>query len=168
MKNVDRESCQSKYSDIFYAYQKQYPTKEGAENIGKVFSHDKDELSKSILTTKLKNVRLKYRRAVDSGRRSGHGRVVFLYMELCEQIWGGSPTTDKINTGIETTDLSQELSTSQADETDSPASFESRYTPEPETSDDNEAIPGCSHTGPSINERRNSLDAQLKVIRRSG
>ena len=37
MKNVDWESCQSKYSDIFYAYQKQYPTKEEAENIGKVF-----------------------------------------------------------------------------------------------------------------------------------
>ena len=114
------------------------------------------------MTTKLKNVRLKYRRAVDSGRRSGHGRVVFLYMELCEQIWSGSPATDKINTGIETTDLSQESSTSQADETDSPASLESRYTPEPEASDDNEATPGCSHTGPNINERRNLLDAQLR------
>ena len=78
------------------------------------------------------------------------------------KIWGGSPATDKINTGIETTDLSQESSTSQADETDSPASLESRYTPEPEASDDNEATPGCSHTGPSINERRNLLDAQLK------
>ena len=59
---------------------------------------------------------------------------MFLYMELCEQIWGGSPATDKINTGIETTDLSQESSSSQADETDSPASLESRYTPEPEAS----------------------------------
>ncbi len=109
------------------------------------------------MTTKIKNIRLKYRKAVDLGRRSGHGRVVFLYMELCEQIWGGSPATDKINTGIETTDLSQESSSSQADEADSPAPLELRSTTEPEASDDNEAIPGCSHTGPRVNERRNLL-----------
>ena len=113
-------SVEVDYSGIFDAYQKQYPTKEEAENIGKVFSHSKDELTKNIVTTKLKNIRLKYRKAVDSGRRSGHGRIVFLYMELCEQIWVGSPATDKINTGIETTDLSQGSRSSQADETDSP------------------------------------------------
>ena len=162
IKSVDWELVQSKFSDIFYAYQKQYPTKKEAEKIGKVFSHGKEELTKSTMTTKLKNIRLKYRKVVDSGRRSGNGRVVLLYMELCEQIWGGSPVTDKINTGIETADFSQDLSSSQADQTDSPASLELRYAAEPEASDHNEATSGCSETGPSINERRNLLDAQLK------
>lgn len=41
-------------------------------------------------STKLKAIRLKYRHAVDSGKKSAHGRVVLLYFELCEQIWGGS------------------------------------------------------------------------------
>ena len=43
--------------------------------------------------------------AVDSGRRSGHGRVVYLYYDLCAKIWGGSPATEQIDTGLETEDL---------------------------------------------------------------
>ncbi len=93
---------------IFDAFQKQYATKEEAGKIEKVFSHSKDELTKNIMTTKLKNIRLKYRIAVDSGGRGGHRKVVFLHLELCEQICSGSPAIDKINIGIETTDLSQE------------------------------------------------------------
>ena len=42
---------------------------------------------------------------MDSGRRSGHGRVVYLYYELCAKIWGGSPATEQIGTGVETVDL---------------------------------------------------------------
>jgi hypothetical protein len=42
---------------------------------------------------------------VDSGRRSGHGRVVLLYYELCEKIWGGSPATEEIQNGLESTDV---------------------------------------------------------------
>jgi hypothetical protein len=63
-------------------------------------------MTKQILTTKLKNIRQKYRQAVDSGRRSGHGRVVMLYYELCEMVWGGSPATEQLETGLESTDLS--------------------------------------------------------------
>ena len=43
--------------------------------------------------------------AVDSGRRSGHGRVVYLYFDLCEKIWGGSPATEQMDTGLETTEI---------------------------------------------------------------
>ena len=32
------------------------------------------------------------------GKRSGHGRVVYLYFELCEKLWGGSPATEKLGT----------------------------------------------------------------------
>lgn len=49
-------------------------------------SHDKSTITKAILTTKLKSIRLKFRQAVDSGIRSGHERVVLLYFELCERI----------------------------------------------------------------------------------
>ena len=53
--------------------------------------------------------------AVDSGRRSGHGRVVYLYYELCEKIWGGSPATEKIKTGVETEDVNEQLVTGEGE-----------------------------------------------------
>lgn len=48
---------------------------------------------------------MKYRQAVDSGPKSGHGRVVLLYFELCEQIWGGSPATSTIECGMESAEI---------------------------------------------------------------
>ena len=42
---------------------------------------------------------------MDSGRRSGHGHVVLLYYELCEKIWGSSPATEEIQTGLESTEI---------------------------------------------------------------
>ena len=42
---------------------------------------------------------------MDSGRQSGHGRVVLLYNELCEKISGGSLATHKITSGVESRDL---------------------------------------------------------------
>ena len=42
---------------------------------------------------------------MDSVGKSGHGRVVLLYFEWCERIWGGSPATDQIQSGVESVDL---------------------------------------------------------------
>ena len=95
--NVDWESCQSKYSDILELFMSQYPSAENAKSIGKDFPHKKEEMTKVIITTKLKAVRSKFRAAFDSGRKSGHGRVVLLYFESCEAIWGGSPATSTIH-----------------------------------------------------------------------
>ena len=64
-----------------------------------------EELTKTALTTKLKAIRAKCRHAVDSGRKSGHGRVVLLYFDFCEKIWGGSPATRALGSGIKTTDI---------------------------------------------------------------
>ncbi|CAL8405074.1 unnamed protein product [Boreogadus saida] len=80
--------------------QRQYP-KEATED----FPHDAMAMTKSQLTSKLKNIRCKYRGAVDTGRRSGQGRVVMLYYELCQEIWGGSPSTRCIEGAMETDDL---------------------------------------------------------------
>ena len=101
MENIDWESCQTKYSDILDLFNDQYPSQENASSIGKDYPHQKGELIKSILTSKLKHIRQKSRQAVDSGRRSGHGRVVLLYFEQCELVWGGSPATETIPSGLE-------------------------------------------------------------------
>ena len=50
-------------------------------------------------------MRQRYRQAVDSGRKSGHGRVVSLYYETCPAIWGGSPATDQLEIGLESIDV---------------------------------------------------------------
>ncbi|CAL8392047.1 unnamed protein product [Arctogadus glacialis] len=69
------------------------------------FPHDAMAITKSQFTSKLKNIRSKYRGAVDTGRRSGQGRVVMLFYELCQEIWGGSPATRCIEGAMETDDL---------------------------------------------------------------
>ena len=55
--------------------------------------------------SKLKSIRLKYRQAMDSGKKSGHGRVIMCNFNLCNKIWGGSPATVQISSGLESTDL---------------------------------------------------------------
>jgi len=75
---VDWESIQSKYGDILEQMLAEYPaTQEAAKELQKDYSHKKSEITKQDLTTKLKAIRIMFRQAVDSGRRSGHGNVVF-------------------------------------------------------------------------------------------
>ena len=70
--SIDWESCQTKYSDIFRPYKDRYPTdQEEIKRLGKVYSRNKDELTKHILSNKLKNIRLKHRQVADAGRRRG-------------------------------------------------------------------------------------------------
>ncbi|XP_054626344.1 uncharacterized protein si:ch211-174j14.2 [Dunckerocampus dactyliophorus] len=122
--NVDWESCQSKYSDIMLAFRQQYAT--GDMAAGKDFPHDPCNVSKCQVTAKLKAVRNKFRHAVDSGRRRGHGRVVLIFFELCEEIWGGSPATRAIPSGVESLDMLEDDSSTHSP--DSPASLDSPHT----------------------------------------
>ncbi|XP_056152437.1 uncharacterized protein LOC130126821 [Lampris incognitus] len=103
--NMDWESCQSKYSDIFEWYGERYPSPEEAMAMGKEYPHKKYELTKGQLTSKVKAIRMRYRQAVNLGRKRSRGRVVLLYFDLCESIWGGSPATHAISEGIETSDV---------------------------------------------------------------
>ena len=99
--SVDWESVKSKYSDIRDLLVDALPD----EITPGSFPHKKEEITKQVVTSKLKAIRLKFRQAVDSGRRSGHGRVVMLFYELCERVWGGSPATKQIKGGIESSEL---------------------------------------------------------------
>ncbi|CAN9504427.1 unnamed protein product [Ophioblennius macclurei] len=100
--NIYWESCQSKYYDIYREYVEQYPA--CSQENGKDFPHE-SVITKAQVTSKLKCVRGKYRQAVDSGRRNGHGRVVLIYYDLCQQIWGGPPSASSLEVGLETADL---------------------------------------------------------------
>lgn len=78
---------------------------EARDTWSKDYRHTRMQIPKKILNAKLKAIYIKFREAVDSGRRSGHGRVVLLYYELCEKIWGGSPATEEIESVFESTDI---------------------------------------------------------------
>ena len=106
--SVDWESVQSKYADILERFKQHIPSiEDNSESLasGKDFPHKAGDITKSILSTKPKSIRTKFRQSVDSGKRSGHGRVVWIDYELCESIWGGSPATAPIETGVESTDI---------------------------------------------------------------
>ena len=105
---IDWELVCSKYTDIWRLMRTQLPTiPKTAEELGKDYPHCNDKVTKQVVTSKLK-----YCLAVDSGR-SGHGRVVLLYFKLCKMIWGESPTTEQICSGVESADL--EATTEQPD-----------------------------------------------------
>ena len=97
----DWESVQTKYLDISERLKEHLRKYRETGGDGRDYPHNPDDMSKDKVSTKLKAIRTKYRNAVDSGRKSGHGRVVMLYFEECQQLWGGSPATSKIGSGIE-------------------------------------------------------------------
>ena len=53
MENIDWESCHSKYQDILDNYKEMYPTAEDAKKLGKDFPHNKEGITKLIVTSKL-------------------------------------------------------------------------------------------------------------------
>ena len=126
-KSIDWESCFDKYGEILEAYSAHYPSSEDAAAIGKDFPQKNDELTKSVLTSKLKAIRSKYRQAVDNGRRSGHGRVVMIFYQHCSEIWGGSPASAAMPNGLGSSENHEESSNRRSfdidvDSKDSPKS----------------------------------------------
>ena len=172
METVDWESIKFKYDDILTKLREELPaTEEEAKSLQKDYPHTKEKITKAILTTKLKSVRIKFRQAVDSGRRSGHGRVVLLYYELCEKIWGGSPATQQIASGVESHDLlcNGPSSSSSSVSFTPPSDLElSTY---PASFNPDESIDGDNNCGDIedqgrqehsvVNERRKLLDSTL-------
>ena len=109
LSGIDWESVTSKYADIanrFIDVVEEYKT--SSEDSSKDYRHCGEEITKEKVATKLKAARKKYRSAVDTGRKSGHGRVILLCFKKCQEIWGGSPATVKLASGVETIDISED------------------------------------------------------------
>ena len=84
---MDWESVKSKYDDILTLMKEELPANaDEAKEMCKDYPHTKEELTKKI-SAKLKAIRGKFREAVDSGRRSGHGSVVLCIMS-CVRRYG--------------------------------------------------------------------------------
>ncbi|CAH3029575.1 unnamed protein product, partial [Porites evermanni] len=156
-KSIDWESCVDKYGEILEAYSAHYLSPEDAAAIGKDFPRKKDELTKSVLTSKLKAIRSKYRQAVDNGRRSEHGRVVMIFYEHCSEIWGGSPATAAMPDGLESSENHEESSNQRSFDIDD--IVETDQSNESIVDDDSQQTPVSRQV---IKERRELLSSQLK------
>ena len=83
----------AKNSDIlsFQYYHSIVPHK--AQQRSAEFPHKENELTKVILTSKMKPIRSTFHAAIDSGRRIGHGKLVLFFCDICQEKWGDSPAT---------------------------------------------------------------------------
>lgn len=166
--NVDWESVKTKYDDILTLMLQELPdTAEEAQKSGKDYRHTKEKITKKVMTSKLKAIRIKFREAVDSGHRSGHGCVVLLYYELCEKIWGSSPATEEIQTGLESSEIVSDegQSEDQIPPTDTDELDTDVLAGEPDVisdgrPNDSDDSPG-RNSGDTVSKRREFLDKKL-------
>ena len=80
------EKLQTKYADIGARLRLVIDKSRETGESGKDYPHSSAEITKDKVMKKLKNTRKKYRNAVDTGKKSGQGRVVLLYFNECEKI----------------------------------------------------------------------------------
>ena len=96
---VKWESKRTKNEQIKSKFCNQYPELED-EKFSR--SDDLDSITKEWISDKLKSIRTNFKNTVDTGKKSGGGRIIFTFYELCERIWGGCPTVNSISHGIDT------------------------------------------------------------------
>ena len=96
---------------------------------------------------------------MDSGRKSGHGKVIYCYYDLCEKIWGGSPATNQLVGGAETTDLN--LPSSEVVQTEARDSDR-----EDETEDTVQNADTVTQDDPSPISQQESAEQSSSLLRR--
>lgn len=94
---VEWESVKSKYEDIRKEFVTLYDQKGLKEHATAIFTRER-------IASKIKDLRKKYKKAVDSGRRSGGGRTVATFYDVCNGIWGGCPATKSLEHGVDSTE----------------------------------------------------------------
>ena len=98
----DWESVKTKYPDIMDIFIDRYPKETDPEGFPR--KEPGKDFTKERIVAKVKSMRQKYRTALDSGRRSGGGRIVAQFFDVFSKIWGGNPATESIVGGIDTSD----------------------------------------------------------------
>ena len=170
--NVDWESVKTKYDDILVLMRHELPEmiQEARENWTKDYPHTREQVTRNILTSKLKAIQIKYREAVDSGRRSEHCRVVLLFYELCEKIWGGSPATQEFESELESTEIGVDLPNEDGsiiNESVNITSTSSHVEDADETdqNDDSETDEVFTRNSETIRKRKDLLDNKLSAYK---
>ena len=85
MLGVYWESIKEKYENIRETFVSNLPKKTGSEEC----THSSDFFTRERIEPKIKLICAKYRKALDTGRQSGGGRIVATFYGLCSVIWSG-------------------------------------------------------------------------------
>ena len=106
----DWETSRSKYDDLAKRLIKAYPNEVTDEFPS---GQMKDTFSAAKVSSKVKKLKNSFRKALDTGRKSGGGRIASSLYKDCSDIWAGCPAAICIDGGFETTALTE---TTDADE----------------------------------------------------
>ena len=107
----DWETIKNKYKEITEKFQNRYPKRDsGVDQTQYPHCDDPAVFNKERISTKLKRIKTNFRKAVDSGRKSGGGRIVLGLYDECYEIWAGSPDVESVPGGIESTALEENIS----------------------------------------------------------
>ena len=99
---IDWEGAKSKYEKISKMFIETYPKIKDGDVLDDEYprSNKLEEITKERISAKLKVIRKNYKKAVDCGKRSGGGRVVMTFYDLCHDIWPGAPSTKNIEGSV--------------------------------------------------------------------
>ena len=96
---VNFESKRTKYELVKDRFCEQYPFVADEQYPR---TNDLNSITKERVSVKIKSIRGNFKKAVDSGKKSGGGRIIFTFYDICERIWGGSPAVRSISNGNDT------------------------------------------------------------------
>ena len=120
----DWETVKSKYEDIARLFIANYPEENCEEfpNAGVKWKFTKERVA-----SKIKKLKVGFRRAIDSGKKSGGGRMVGALFNECYEIWSGSPGVEALNIGLENSMINERSEDSSSLENeDSPCGHRSK------------------------------------------
>ena len=90
--HVDWETVKTKYDEIVTRFQAKYPKADSGVIPDEYPNCERPEkINKAKIAPKIKCITANFRKAVDSGRKSGGGRIVMALYDECHEIWSGSP-----------------------------------------------------------------------------
>ena len=101
----DWETVKSTYNDVAQLFIPNYPKEKSGEFPN---SDVLDVFNKNRISAKVNKLKMGYKKAIDSGRKSGGGRAVGSLFEECNDIWAGSPAVEKLDGGLETASVNKE------------------------------------------------------------
>ena len=103
LNGIDWETCRSRYDEILKDFIEKYKehTCDGNNHTQDFPMHSNLEFfTKNVIIGKIKRLKKDYKTAVDTGRKSGGGRVIYQYFEQCEKLWEGSPSVETLPEGV--------------------------------------------------------------------
>ena len=71
-------------------------------------NYAKHLLRKTRIINKIKKNCSDYKKAIDLGKRSGGGRIIMTFCDLCQDIWAGCPATSSLSSGFDSLMVSED------------------------------------------------------------